>query len=292
MKLEEVLNKRLMETESVAKHLALFYNEPAVFSPIPPDATDEGWNDSKMQYPRIVFNYDMQASTERNSAGVLAVSLFCPNTPDVLPEEIEQEIRKCMKDVLFKADDGTLYAFAWSRTDGFEIPDAKTDMIIGCDTRFDIVEYSNQETTDPDPVMAVNSFVKSMYPESLVIGLDRFDSITEASKEQPVIYCRLESLQKGRETNTVAWVDGRVAVHILCPDSETRLKMATAIVNKLSLDGEVIMLDKSPMFIKRLQANYKSDYLKDGQLFVTGEYGLLRYKAKAHTLQSVSCKYS
>ena len=67
--------------------------------------------------------------------------------------------------------------------------------------------------------------------------------------------------------------------------------MAAAIANSISLDGEIIMLDHSPMFIKRLQANYKSDYLKDGQIFVTGHYGLLRYKAKPHSLTAAHVKY-
>lgn len=42
--------------------------------------------------------------------------------------------------------------------------------------------------------------------------------------------------------------------------------MAMAIAQKLSLAGEVILLDKSPMFIRRLQIDNKSDYLKDGQV--------------------------
>ncbi len=78
----------------------------------------------------------------------------------------------------------------------------------------------------------------------------------------------------------VKMVYGRMAVHILCPDSDVRMKMAAAISNRMSLDGEIIMLDDSTMFIKKLQVNYKSDYLKDGQVFVTGRYGLLRYRAK------------
>ena len=82
-----------------------------------------------------------------------------------------------------------------------------------------------------------------------------------------------------------------MAVHILCPDGETRLKMAAAIANKMSLDGEIIMLDHSPMFIKRLQANYKSDYLKEGQVFVTGHYGLLRYRAKQPQLWNGNFDY-
>lgn len=86
-------------------------------------------------------------------------------------------------------------------------------------------------------------------------------------------------------------MDSKIAVHVICPDSEIRIKMTTAITNSLSLDGEIIMLDYSPMFIKHLQANYKSDYLKDGQIFFTGHYGLLRYKAKPHVLQSAHIKF-
>lgn len=123
------------------------------------------------------------------------------------------------------------------------------------------------------------------------MGYDRMEEITEATSEKPVVYCRLMSMDKSRETNTVAWMDGKIAVHILCPDSEVRMKIAAAIAQKMSLDGEIIMLDHSPMFIKRLQANYKADYLKDGQLFVTGHYGLLRYKAKEHTLTAAHVKY-
>ena len=66
--------------------------------------------------------------------------------------------------------------------------------------------------------------------------------------------------------------------------------MAAAISNRMSLDGEIIMLDHSPMFIRRLQVNYKSDYLKDGQIFVTGHYGLLRYKVKPHQLTAAHSK--
>lgn len=88
------------------------------------------------------------------------------------------------------------------------------------------------------------------------------------------------------ETNTVAWMDGKIAVHVLCPAADLRLKWVMALANGLSLDGEVVMLDKSPMRIKRLQVNNKADYLKEGQLFVTVHYGLLRYKPKEHMITS------
>ena len=83
-----------------------------------------------------------------------------------------------------------------------------------------------------------------------------------------------------------------MAVHILCPDSSTRTKIAADISNSLSLDGEVIMLDHSPMYIKRLQADYKSDYLESGQVFITGHYGILRYHEKKHVARDAGVKFN
>lgn len=191
-------------------------------------------------------------------------------------------------------EEGTPYCFTWARTDAFTMGEdaGKAGVVIGCEVRFDILEYPSMETSDPDPVMAVDKYIKELYPKCLVMGYDRMEEITEASADQPVVYCRLISSEKQEETNTVAWMDGRIAVHVLCPESTVRLKMAADIANHLSLDGEVIMLDYSPMFIKRLQVNYKSDYLKEGQVFITGHYGLLRYKAKPHVLMAAHGNYS
>lgn len=290
MKLEELIYNRFVNSEALVGHLAKFKDNPAVFSPEPPDDNQDGWN-GNTQYPKVIYNFDLQANEERHSAGTLSVSLLCQNTTEVTPEAIEPIVRDCLRDVILKPEGGTPYCFAWARTDAFSIDEKKGDMTIGSEIRFDILEYPSQETSDPDPIMAINKYIKEMYPEYLVMGYDRMEEITEATAERPVIYCRLMSADKSKETNTVAWMDGRIAVHILCPDGEMRMKIAAAIANSISLDGEIIMLDHSPMFIKRLQANYKSDYLKDGQIFVTGHYGLLRYKAKPHTMTAARARY-
>ena len=290
MKLEELIYNRFVKEEALAKHLAVYDGGPAVFSPEPPDDNQEGWN-GNTQYPKVIYNYDLQANEERHSAGTLSVTLLCQNTAEVMPEAIEPVIRDCLRDVILKPDNGTPYCFAWARTDAFSIDEEKGNQTIGSEIRFDILEYPSQETSDPDPVMAVNKYIKELYPENLIMWYDRMDEMMEATVERPVIYCRLISADKADETNTVAWMDGRIAVHILCPDGEKRMKMAASIANQLSLDGEIIMLDHSPMFVKRLQANYKSDYLKEGQIFVTGHYGLLRYKAKPHSMKAAHAKY-
>lgn len=285
MLLEELIYKRFAGSASLVKHLASFGGAPAVFCPEPPDEGQEGWG-GNTQYPAVVYNFDLQANEERHSAGTLSVSLLCQNTTEVTPEAIEPMVRDCLRDVILKPAGDTPYCFAWARTDAFTVDEKKGSVTIGSEVRFDILEYPSQETSDPDPVVAANRYIKDLYPECLVMGYDRMEEITEASADRPVVYCRLISADKAEETNTVAWMDGRIAVHILCPDSVVRTKMAAAIANKLSLDGEIIMLDHSPMFIKRLQADYKSDYLKNGQVFVTGHYGLLRYKSKPHALQA------
>lgn len=272
MILEELIYKRFVSSERIVKSLASFGGFPAVFSPSPPDENQEGWG-GNTQYPAVVYNFDMQANEERHSAGTMAVSLLCQNTADVMPEVIEPLVRDCLRDVVLKPDGGTPYCFAWARTDAFTMEDNVT---IGSEVRFDILEYPLQETSDPDPVMAANKYIKELYPECVVMGYDMMDEVTEASAERPVVFCRLVSTEKAEETFSVVWMNGRMSVHVICPDSAVRMKMAADITNRMSVDGEIIMLDYSPMLIRRLQANYKADYLKEGQLNMVVRYGILK----------------
>ena len=102
MKLEELIQKRFTEREGLTKFLAKFGDYPAIFSPeAPKDNQDWG---TDVHYPRLVYNYDMQADEERKSAGTLSVSLLCQNTEDateedITPEMLEPLVRDCLKDV-------------------------------------------------------------------------------------------------------------------------------------------------------------------------------------------------
>lgn len=275
MILEELIYKRFISSDDLVKQLATFDDMPAVFSSDPPDGEQEGWR-GNAQYPEIIYSFDLQANEERHSAGTLSVSLLCQNTTDVMPEAIEPLVRDCLRDVLLKPDGRNPYCFAWARTDAFTINEKNGNVTIGSEVRFDILEYPVQETSNPDPIMAANKYIKELYPNCLVIGYDKLPEITEATTEQPVIFCRLLNTSKAEETYTVAWMDGKIAVHVLCPENTIRMKLAADITNKMAVDGEIIMLDHSPMFIRRLQADYKSDYLKNGQINVTVHYGILK----------------
>lgn len=290
MTLEELIHKWFICHEGVAGRLASFAGKPAVFYQTAPADNQHGW---KNQYPRIVYAVDMQANQERKSAGTMEISLLCDEA-GIPPEEIEPAIKECLKDLIINPDGCSPYCFAWSRTDGFEIPsrESGTDTrIIGMEIRFDILEYTCQETTDPDPIVAMNQYIKKLMPDVFVLGLDHMDSFRIADAKAPVFYCRLETVEKNRETNTVVWMDGRIAIHVLCSAADLRLKWIMALANSLSLAGEVVMLDKSPMRIKRLQVNNKADYLKEGQLVVTVHYGLLKYKNRPHLIVEVGTDF-
>lgn len=286
MTLEELVHEWFTSNTDLISKLASFAGKPAIFFQTAPADNQQGWRE---QYPRIVYAIDMQANQERKSAGTMEISLLCDEA-GIPPEEIEPGIKKCLKDLIINPGNGSPYCFAWSRTDGFEISsrESGTDTrIIGMEIRFDILEYTCQESTDPDPVAALNMYIKGIMPEAFVLGMDHMDSFKVADAKAPVFYCRLDTVEKGRETNTVAWMDGRIAVHVLCSAADMRLKWVMALANSLSVDGEVVMLDKSPMRIKRLQVNNKADYLKEGQLIVTVQYGLLRYKSRPHMIVEV-----
>ena len=81
----------------------------------------------------------------------------------------------------------------------------------------------------------------------------------------------------------MAWMDGMIAGYIYAPE-ETRLKWLKALVDVLSLDGEVTMLDTSPMFLRGIKADSAADPLTVGQLRLQIRFGLLRRPKYAHTL--------
>lgn len=272
MSLSELIFKRLSSDSFLEEHLAKYAGIPAVFDTEFPGDQQEGWG-GMTQYPRICYRIDLQVNTERASTGQLHVTVYTERN-SLIVDALEGSVKRCLKDVLIQPSEEAPFCFAWSSTDPYVIEGMG---VICRDLVFDILEYPLQETTDPDPVMAVSWFVKSMYPEALVIGIDRLEEFTEASK-RPVFYCRLEDIQSttGYCMNTIAWFISKVAIHLIYPNSVTRLKTVAAIQQKMAVETEIIMLDQSPMAIQTLSMNNKADYLRSGQLVVTGKYGCLR----------------
>lgn len=283
MDLNQLFVNWLLSYEELTEKLARYADVPAIFNTeFPADSEDE-WG-GKTQYPRIAYRFDMQVNQERSAIGTLHVTVYTERTPHVI-ECIENLVRGRLKDVLMKPLNQSPFCVSWVRTEPYLLDGSN---VICKDIVFDILEYPNQITTDPDPVVAMNLFIKEMYPDAVVLGADRITDYTDPSIK-PVFYCRLENIQStdGHCMNTISWFNCRLAVHLLCQDAETRLKMIAAVHQKLAIDTEVIMLDQSPLEIQTLNMNNKADYLREGQLIVTGKYGCLRGGEMNHNLSGV-----
>ena len=283
MTLEDLIYTRLSDPDGPAAKLARYGEAPAIFYQAAPEDTAAGW-DGKRQYPRIDYTVDMQANPERQSCGVLTLNIWC-SEQCAPPEDLDPEVRAMMREVFMQPDESPPYSLAWVRSDAFEGRSQANPatLVNGITVLFDLFAFPVQETTDPDPILAINEYVKQWAPDALVIGKDTLERFQIATTDQPIFYFRLASLQLQRETNTVAWMDGMIAGYIYAPE-ETRLKWLKALVDVLSLDGEVTMLGTSPMFLRGIKADSAADPLTVGQLRLQIRFGLLRRPKYAHTL--------
>lgn len=192
MDLNELIYNRLAGSRELADVLAKFSGYPAIFNSEFPSDQEAGW-EGKSQYPRICYRIDMQVNQERSSAGMLHVTVHTEKDSLVI-ETIENFVRGCLKDVLMKPSGQAPFCVAWAGTEPYVLD----GMAVICkDILFDILEYPDQETTDPDPVMAVGTFIKDMYPDAVVLGIDRIGDYTNPA-DKPVFYCRLEDIQRTR----------------------------------------------------------------------------------------------
>ncbi len=272
MDFNQLIYSRLAGTASLVANLAKYNDQPAIFcQEFPPDQ-QPGWS-GKVEYPRIDYQVDMMADPQRASSGLLRCLIYTEKNP-LIAEQIEAQVRMSLGDVLMKPSDKAPLCVAWSRTDAYQY---EGSAVLVKEVDFDILEYPNQETTDPDPVMALNTYIKELFPDYIVIGLDTLEEITNPS-ETPVFFCRLGSITSsdGPNQNTISWFQAQISVHVLCSDQSTRMKITGGLNQRLAIDTEVIMLDDSPMKVLNQRMNARADYLREGQLTVTGYYGCLK----------------
>lgn len=286
MTLEELIRKWFIKDEALAGTLAQYAGSPAIFLSTAPADAQAGW-DKKTQYPRIVYRVDMRADSERKTAGTLNVELMC-DISGKLPEDIEPEIRRCMKDLLIQPENGSPYCFAWLRSESFELQEAtnKSKRIVGSDIAFDILEYPDQITTEPDPVEAMNTFLKEKLPEAFIIGMDQTEEFRVATEDSPLVYVRVVSYETDRTTYALAWMNCKLAVHIIAPTADVRSKWTRYTSNWFSTEGEAVMPDDSPLLFKGVSANNSMDYLVTGQILLDAQYALARMRPESAPLRN------
>ena len=273
---------RLLTNNQIVIRLAVYAEKPAIFFQSVPDDKSKAWS-SVAQYPRIVLSMEMFANAERNAMGALTVDVICTEA-GVLPEEIEPFVKEALEGVIFTPRGADSFSPKWKNTQIFrEKSVVDKSFNIGMTLNFDIYEFPLLETGDPDPIAAINRFAEEWDKELMVVGETDLPEIYEPTRKNPVAYFRRLNETVDLQTNTVVWINSDLAVHLFAPTLRDRAEWLEQFAQSLALDGEVTMLDGSPMFVKSIKGNAKSDEVT-GQLTVSVRYGLLRKPEYAHTM--------
>lgn len=270
--METIICKYLREKLNKENQLAVYMNMPAVFNHSVPDDMDDNWQEA--QYPRCVFDLNMQADAERKIAGRLLIDVMCENeVQGVQPEELAELVKSEIDGCFFSTSDLTISA-QWRTSDNFTENDNK---VSGITLNFDVLAYPVQETEYPDPVLAVNLWLKTLYQNARVIGRDTLPKVWKPSDESPAIYCRLSDLVEGRMKSTAAvtWIGAIMRVNIMAPSEKVRSVISKNSIQILANATRLILNDGSPMLIDKVSANMGADPMKEGQVQIRATYGVL-----------------
>lgn len=271
--MEEIIYQYLLGLFLDGNILSSYMGFPAVFNTKAPDDMDRGWN-TKAQYPRVIFDLSMQADPERKVSGQLYIDIMCQNKMADSIEEIEAMVKEAVDGCFFSNPEMTLSA-QWNSQNDFEQSD---DKVTGTTMVFDVMAYPVQITESPDPVAATNLWIKTLYPDSFVIGKDTLSPTWKPTDESPAIYCslyRIGESQRLKSSYNVDWFGAELHVNVMAPSENIRSMICKQIIQLLSHATRIMLDDGSPMLIDKVSSNMTADPLRVGQIQINGTYGVL-----------------
>ena len=288
MNMEMLIRQRLLDTPALTTMLSTFETDmggiPAIFYQKAPE--DIQWQ-GDVQYPKVVFSIDKFDNAERGTMGVLTVEIICSET-STEPEEIENAVRDTLEGVFFTPSEGETFSTKWRETSLIQEAVSDREVLVnGALMNFDVYEYPSVKTSDPDPIAALNRYAVNWDKRLVVIGETELPPFFSPTRDNPAIYFSNRSLKGVLQKNTDILIDGVIMVHIFAPKLRDRLEWLAEFHHCLLFDGEVELLDGSPMFIQRTEHDFAADEIR-GQLRLEVYYGLLRKPEYAHTLENVS----
>lgn len=274
--IEELIYKRLTEDENIAGVMAKYNKAPAIFLSQAPQDTDNKW--SKSQYPRAEFTIDTQYSPDRTASGVLIIHISCIENQTIAPEDITKIFIKALSGVFFTPAGEETVSALWKRTDMFEQAGGNNQpRIIGATIEFELLAFPCKATINPDPVIGVVQWIKQKFTQARVIGIDTLPEIFTPSENTIAVYIRMTGDNAVvKNTNAVGWMTARIMCHIFTGGIQTQEMWARSVSNILSIEGEIVLYDKSPLLLQQIMINPTANPLSEGQLTIIGQYGVLK----------------
>ena len=278
--LDGLLKDQIRNDAEIAGMLTKYKGVSAFFYQKAPMDTDPGWE--KPCFPRVDYTIDMKYDPERKAAGLMAVHVWANTECLFMPEDIEKRLVELIDGTFYTPQGQPTVCAIWQRSEAFNfampqnVGGETSPEVFGITILFDLLSFPEQITTDPDPVQGLNYFVKQLFPAMTVIAHDEIPSLWRPSDKNPAIYWRFESTSTdNKQSFAVNWHTGEFASHVITESVTERNRWTKAIIEQIQLYGEVILMDESPMFAKQIKIRHNADPLREGQLMLTGMYGVL-----------------
>jgi hypothetical protein len=263
--------------------LGTYEGRPAFFYQKAPSDMDSLWADGC--FPRMDYSYDLRNDPGRKYSANMFVDIWCSDEGHIMPEDMEPKVIELLSGSVYTGEDNIPLLVQWKRTDSFETAketkffqkDKNMPTIIGSTLQFDVIAFPSQLSFDPDPIEGLNYWTKHFYPEACVLPMDARPGVMKPGKDAPVVYWQFISSSADDSRNTYAanWYQGQFIGHVIVDNEEERSRWVKAIVEELNIRGEVILADNSPLFIDHIVTRWDVDRVWDGQISVTGTFGVL-----------------
>lgn len=285
--IEQALREHLIAQSELTDFLAIYADQPAVFSQEAPADNDPMWKSGK-QYGRIVFAVDIQGDPERAMGGTLAVDIMCKEG-EQFPEEIEPILRPLIHGYFFSNDTFTVSA-QWKTSSYFTEP---TEQVIGCTLAFELLAFPVITTTSPDIISRMNEWTSERFPSLHVINHNKLsDSAWKPTGDDSAVYWRLAQDNPAGwipDTYQTIWRTATLRCHIFSETNAIAASVAREITSRLYADKRVIKSGETPIMVNRRNTeDLSADPLRTGQVAVDATYAIVVRHATAEMLQHIT----
>jgi hypothetical protein len=232
----------------------------------------------------------MRYDPERKVSGIMSVNIWCTAESAATPEDIEKRLVELISGTFYTDSDNSTVCAVWNRSDAFDFEGRTADgsntapEVFGITVLFDLTEFPEQITTDPDPVQGLNLWTKKHFPAMTVIAHDNMPPVWKPANENPAVYWRFEGISADAKLSSYAvnWYSGQFAAHIIAQNVTERNRWTKAVIEAVQLRGEIVLVSGSPMLAKQIAVRHNADPLREGQLLLTGQYGVLAQRRREY----------
>lgn len=287
--IEALVYSTLVDIAYLKTNLAIYNSAPAVFYLEAPHDQDQLWG--KKQYPRVDFYTDWTANAERKTAGTLMVNVWCQAGKSIIPEDFTASITEALTNRFYKGTDGH-YCTVWTQNDPFG-GGSEEPVTIGITISFDVMAFPDQATFKPDPVVGVQNFIKTKFPDAVaILGVNSTtDTFTPGELALPVVYIRTDNQTASfQDTWAVRWLQVSIYLHIFTADVAVRNSLLRQIINAMVVAGECLLDDDSPLFFQQAKMDLAGDPLRNGQITINGRFGIIPERPEVSPLNNISIK--